>query len=81
MDEIILDNHHPEKIIFGWKCEWYCSWKIPNKSCWRLDITCRNLVNCDDKYVSHHNLCKEQYHIKQIWIQIDNTSESISHIY
>lgn len=75
-----------KNTFFSWeKCGWYCSGKLLNKTCWRLDIPCRNLKNCDSEYQNDYQLAYNQAKIclklDNVLQRIEDDNESISHIY
>lgn len=82
MEKKVWENSkYPEKIIFWWKCLWYCSGKLENKSCGRMDIPCRNLINGDNSHNEHHRLCRDQFLIQEVWKEIQRVNDSLSDIY
>lgn len=78
----VLKNHptrHFDEIRF-WSewCQWYCTNFLKNKACWRLDIPCKNLWNCNTEYGEFYERKKSIYKITS---SINEANEVVESIY
>lgn len=67
------------------KCKSYCSWKLINKTCGRINMPCRNVKNADEEYQKKYHLAYSQacisIELQKVLQQIADDNEAISHIY
>ncbi len=75
-------THNTKNSFSSWeKCKSYCSWKLSNKTCGRIDDYCRNLSNCDEQYQADYKIAHLQAQTQEMLEQIEKDNEAISHIY
>lgn len=59
------------------KCEGYCSAKIPDKICHRVDSICRNIKNCGEWYKGVYMVLFWNFFKDRIWKVIEEVNRDI----
>jgi len=67
--------------IWEWVCKHYCQDSIENHTCWRSDIPCNNLKNCDNETKKIYQKQCELFAQRKVLEHILDIGESIEDIY